>query len=78
MIRLDAETGALEVLVSAQEFDAREPAVDDISQSHILMGRELFGSFRATVGDSESGAGVFGAPSLTVPVASDTEKVVVG
>jgi hypothetical protein len=42
------------------------------------MGRELFGSFRAAVGDSESGAGVFGAPSLTVPVASDTEKVVVG
>ncbi|MGB1160830.1 MAG: phosphogluconate dehydratase [Alphaproteobacteria bacterium] len=78
VIRLDAENGGLEVLVPAEEFDAREAAVDDISQSHILMGRELFAAFRATVGDSETGAGVFGEPSLTVPVASDTEKVVVG
>jgi len=77
-MRLDAENGALEVLVSAAEFDARAAAVDDVSQSHILMGRELFSAFRATVGDSETGAGVFGEPSLTVPVASETEKVVVG
>ena len=62
----------------AAEFDARDVATDDMSQSHILMGRELFGSFRTTVGDSETGAGVFGAPSLTVVEESDVEKVVVG
>ena len=80
VIRLDAENGGLEVLgASAAEFDARAAAVDDVSQSHILMGRELFRSVPgSTVGDSETGAGVFGEPSLTVPEASETEKVVVG
>ena len=78
MIRLDAESGKLDILVDAAEFDARDVATDDMSQSHILMGRELFGSFRTTVGDSETGAGVFGAPSLTVVEESDVEKVVVG
>jgi phosphogluconate dehydratase len=78
IIRLDAEKGSLDILVDAAEFEAREAAVDDMSQSHILMGRELFGSLRDAVGDSETGAGVFGSPSLTVPEASDVEKVVVG
>ena len=78
MIRLDAESGKLDILVDAAEFDARDVATDDMSQSHVLMGRELFGSFRTTVGDSETGAGVFGVPSLTVVEESDVEKVVVG
>ena len=66
------------MLVEAAEFAGRPTAVDDMSQSHILMGRELFGAFRGAVGDSETGAGVFGDPGLTVPVPADTEKVVVG
>ena len=78
IVRLDAEAGTLEVLVEAAEFAGRPTAVDDMSQSHILMGRELFGAFRGAVGDSETGAGVFGDPGLTLPVPADTEKVVVG
>ena len=78
LVRLDAEAGTLEVLVDAADFDNRPAALDDLSQSHILMGRELFGSFRNAVGDYEAGAGVFGAPGLTVPVPAETEKAVVG
>ena len=77
IVRLDAEAGTLEVLVEAANSPrARRPWM--MSQSHILMGRELFGAFRGAVGDSETGAGVFGDPGLTVPVPADAEKVVVG
>jgi phosphogluconate dehydratase len=57
-VRLDAETGRLEVLVDAAEFDAREPARPDLSANQAGIGRELFGAFRAAVGPAETGAAV--------------------
>ena len=58
MIRLDASAGTLEVLVPAEEFEAREPARPDLTGSHEGIGRELFAAFRASVGAAETGAAV--------------------
>ncbi|SFI42207.1 phosphogluconate dehydratase [Albimonas pacifica] len=58
MIRLDATAGTLEVLVPAEEFEAREPARPDLSANHEGIGRELFAAFRASVGAAETGAAV--------------------
>ena len=59
MIRLDAETGELTVLVDAAEFAARPVETEDLSASHYGMGRELFAGFRALVGAADQGASVF-------------------
>ncbi|TNM66049.1 phosphogluconate dehydratase [Aliirhizobium smilacinae] len=59
MIRLDAVAGTLEVLVDAAEFDARIPAVADLSENEFGMGRELFSAFRRNVGRADQGASVF-------------------
>ena len=61
MIRIDAVTGALEVLVDAAEFAAREPATQDLSSHQTGTGRDLFAAFRANVGTADTGAHVFGA-----------------
>ena len=58
MIRLDASAGTLEVLVPAEEFEAREPARPDLTGSQEGIGRELFAAFRASVGAAETGAAV--------------------
>ncbi|ODN71426.1 Phosphogluconate dehydratase [Methylobrevis pamukkalensis] len=60
MIRLDATAGTLEVLVDAAEWDARVPAVADLSDNEWGIGRDLFASFRRVVGRAEDGASVFG------------------
>ncbi len=59
MIRLDGETGTLEVLVDQAELDARNPEAPDLTGNEFGMGRELFAAFRAAVGDAENGASVF-------------------
>jgi len=59
IIELDAESGKLELLVSAEDLAARQPAVCDLTQVHNGMGRELFAPLRATVGMAEEGATVF-------------------
>lgn len=59
MIELDAETGTLEVLVSADDLAKRQAAVCDLTNVHYGMGRELFAPFRAAVGLAEEGATVF-------------------
>ena len=59
MIRLDGETGTLEVLVDQAELDARNPEAPDLSGNEFGLGRELFAAFRAAVGDAETGASVF-------------------
>lgn len=61
MIRINAVTGALEVLVDAAEFAAREPATQDLSAHQTGVGRDLFAAFRANVGTADTGAHVFGA-----------------
>lgn len=58
MIRLDADTGTLSVLVDDAEFAAREPIQVDLSDSEHGMGRELFANFRALAGRADAGASV--------------------
>ena len=59
MIRLDAASGRLDVLVDAEEFAARAPATLDLSSAHVGVGRELFGAFRNQVGRADRGASIF-------------------
>ncbi|MEL7529119.1 MAG: dihydroxy-acid dehydratase, partial [Pseudomonadota bacterium] len=61
MIRIDAISGELQVLVDEQEFAARPVAVADLSEHQSGVGRDLFTAFRANVGTADSGAHVFGA-----------------
>ena len=58
MIRLDAVSGTLEVLVDAAEFGARAPAVVDLDGNEYGMGRELFAPFRRAAGTADMGASV--------------------
>ncbi|HEX6454213.1 MAG TPA: phosphogluconate dehydratase [Trebonia sp.] len=60
VIRVDAASGLLEVLVPAEDFETRNikgAAPDDASWAG--TGRELFASFRHHVGVTEHGASVF-------------------
>jgi phosphogluconate dehydratase len=59
IVRLDAEKGTLEVLVSAEEMAAREPSSPDLTGNRFGTGRDLFGAFRALVSGAEEGASVF-------------------
>ncbi|CAM5426354.1 phosphogluconate dehydratase [Rhodanobacter lindaniclasticus] len=58
MIRLDAANGRLDVLLEADELDARLPHLADLSHEHVGMGRELFGLFRQAATSADLGAGV--------------------
>ncbi|MEJ8474783.1 phosphogluconate dehydratase [Roseibium algae] len=61
MIRLNAITGELTVMVDEAEFAARTPAVQDMSAHQVGVGRDLFAAFRANVSSADTGAHVFGA-----------------
>jgi phosphogluconate dehydratase len=56
IVRLDAVAGTLSVL--ADGFDTREPVVADLSGNTHGIGRELFETFRRTVGNATEGASV--------------------
>ncbi|GLW64116.1 phosphogluconate dehydratase [Actinomadura rubrobrunea] len=59
VIRLDADKGLLEALVSDEELAAREPAGGAAERGAWTgTGRELFDAFRAAAGPAERGAGV--------------------
>ncbi len=58
MIRLDAVSGTLEVLVDTAEFAARAPAVVDLDGNEYGMGRELFAPIRRAAGTADMGASV--------------------
>jgi phosphogluconate dehydratase len=58
MIRLDAVSGHLDVLMEAHELDSRLPQHADLSAQHSGMGRELFGLFRQAATTADLGAGV--------------------
>jgi phosphogluconate dehydratase len=60
MIRIDAVTGELTVLVDAAEFDARPAVQEDLTHHQSGVGRGLFAAFRANVGTADTGAHVFG------------------
>jgi phosphogluconate dehydratase len=61
VIRLDAPAGRLEVLVAEDVWVHRPHAEADLSQSHVGMGRELFGVFRGAVSSADEGAAIFSA-----------------
>jgi phosphogluconate dehydratase len=56
IVRIDAEAGTMQAEVPEAEWAARETAAPDLSGNAFGVGRELFGSMRARVGDAESGA----------------------
>ena len=58
VIRVDARTGRLDVLVDDAEFAARLPA-QRVSDEGVGTGRELFAPMRAAVGRADEGAHVF-------------------
>lgn len=60
ILRLDAEKGTLELVGDEREFLSRTPATEDLRAEHFGMGRELFASFRASVGAADKGASIFG------------------
>lgn len=57
VVRLDAENGVVEALVSDEELAAREPAV--LTPSVQNLGRNLYSGFRGLSGRSQEGATVF-------------------
>lgn len=59
IIRLDAVSGQLNALVSAEDWEARAPVTADLSASHTGVGRELFASFRKVVTPADAGASIF-------------------
>ncbi|MBS0372840.1 MAG: phosphogluconate dehydratase [Proteobacteria bacterium] len=64
VLRLDAETGVLEALVSPVEWDARVGAVADLSAHQHGIGRDLFVNARAHAAGAEQG-GITFAPYPT-------------
>ena len=59
IIRLDAVSGQLNVLVPSEDWEARAPVTDDLAASHTGVGRELFASFRKVVTSADAGASIF-------------------
>ena len=64
MIRLDAEAGILEALVSESEWAARTSETANLAGNQTGMGRELFSVFRANVSAAEEGGTSFGLPPI--------------
>ncbi len=60
MVRLDATTGTLELLVPATELVLRPQAGADLSENEFGFGRELFAGFRHLAGRADQGASAFG------------------
>ena len=59
MIRLDAHTGALTLLVDEAELAVRDCATQDLSAHQFGMGREMFAGMRSLVSGAEEGASIF-------------------
>lgn len=62
ILRLDAENGTLELLVSDETLAGRDLATADLSTNRFGMGRELFSSMRDNVSGAEEGACNFTLP----------------
>ncbi|MGY2462788.1 phosphogluconate dehydratase [Vreelandella sulfidaeris] len=74
IVRLDAESGELNVLMDAATLEARPCAHISLEHNHFGMGRELFGGFRHLATKAEEGAGVFGGFEAEV-LARELEKI---
>ncbi len=59
LIRLDAESGVLELDVSNDELSARAPMTADLDRDRWGSGRELFAGLRGAVSGAEDGAMTF-------------------
>ena len=59
-MRLDTETGTLEILVDEETLRMRPQVKIDLSANTHGMGRELFETFRRVAGHADEGASVFG------------------
>ncbi|MBD0413105.1 phosphogluconate dehydratase [Oryzicola mucosus] len=59
IIRVDAITGTLEVLISQAELAARSVPTVDLSENDFGFGRELFTGFRQLAGRADNGGSVF-------------------
>jgi phosphogluconate dehydratase len=60
VVRLDAENGTLEVLVTEAELKARKVPLIDLSDNEYGFGRELFAGFRQMASRADQGASAFG------------------
>lgn len=56
MIRVNARTGELQLLIDEQEIAERPVYKHGLSDKHIGCGRELFGALRRNLSDAEKGA----------------------
>ncbi|MCX7086504.1 MAG: phosphogluconate dehydratase [Methylococcales bacterium] len=56
IIALNLQTGDVNVLMDAAEFEARTPLPNSSKNHHYGMGREMFGSFRLGASSAETGA----------------------
>ena len=59
LIRVDAIAGLLEILVDNDEWQSREIVTEDMAESHVGVGRELFAPLRAAIGRADGGATIF-------------------
>jgi phosphogluconate dehydratase len=59
VIVFNAETGALDIKVDADEFAARTPAEFRANASASGLGREMFSYFRQMSGTADTGASQF-------------------
>ncbi len=59
ILRLDTNTGELEVQVNVAEFVAREPAPFRPNDNQSGLGRELFAAFRSNASGSDAGGSLF-------------------
>ncbi|MDT8879685.1 phosphogluconate dehydratase [Halomonas saccharevitans] len=60
VVRLDADSGRLEVKLDDQAWEERERRVGELASHHVGLGRELFAGFRHLAMHGEQGASVFG------------------
>jgi phosphogluconate dehydratase len=60
LVRLDAETGTLEVIVPEAELSRRKVPAVDLRGNEYGFGRELFAGFRQLAGRADQGAAAFG------------------
>ncbi|BCG65090.1 MAG: phosphogluconate dehydratase [Methyloprofundus sp.] len=56
VISLNTQTGDVNALVDAEEFNARKAAPNSAQDHHWGMGREMFGAFRMGASSAETGA----------------------
>jgi phosphogluconate dehydratase len=59
IIRIDATSGRLEILVDEKEFAIRPLAIKDLTNNEVGTGRELFAAFRNLAGRADQGASIF-------------------